>query len=81
MLDEYLIENYDKLKDIVNEVPQNIATDIPFSEPPPAMQHYPQCIVPGDSIQSYRNYYIEAKAYFAKWTKRDTPEWFAEGVA
>ena len=37
---------------------------------------YPQCIVEGDTIQSYRNYYIEAKAYFAKWSKRTTPEWF-----
>ena len=27
-------------------------------------------------VQSYRNYYIGAKAEFAKWTKRETPEWF-----
>ena len=47
-----------------------------WREPPPAMQHYPQCIVQGDSIQSYKNYYNEAKAYFAKWSKREQPEWF-----
>ena len=35
------------------------------------MQHYPQCIVQGDSIQSYKNYYNEAKAYFVKWSKRE----------
>ena len=68
-----------KLNQILSNAPNNISER--WREPPPAMQHYPQCIVPGDSIQSYRNYYIEAKAYFAKWTKRDTPEWFAEGVA
>ena len=68
-----------KLNQILERVPNNIGTG--WREPPPAMSHYPQCIVPGDSIQSYHNYYIEAKAYFAKWTKRDTPEWFAEGVA
>ena len=49
-------------------------------EPPPAMSHFPQCIVKGDSIQSYKNYYIEAKAYFAKWTNREIPQWFSEGV-
>ena len=68
-----------KLNHILERVPNTIGEG--WREPPPAMQHYPQCIVPGDSIQSYRNYYIEAKAYFAKWSKRDMPDWFAEGVA
>lgn len=45
-----------------------------FFEPPPAMQHYPQCIVKNDSIQSYINYYREAKKHFAKWTSRPIPE-------
>jgi hypothetical protein len=45
------------------------------------MSHYPQCIVPGDSIKSYHNYYNEAKAYFAKWTKREQPDWFIGRVA
>jgi hypothetical protein len=27
-------------------------------------------------VKSYRNYYNGAKADFAKWTKRETPEWF-----
>ena len=27
-------------------------------------------------VESYRNYYIGAKADIAKWTKRETPEWF-----
>ena len=29
-----------------------------------------------DSMASYRNYYVGAKARFAKWTKREIPEWF-----
>lgn len=32
--------------------------------------------VEGDPIQAYRNYYIGDKASFAKWTKRDVPDWF-----
>jgi hypothetical protein len=36
--------------------------------------------VPGDSIKSYHNYYIEAKSYFAKWTKRQVPDWFSNRI-
>lgn len=35
---------------------------------------------PNDTIQSYRNYYIYIKRYFAKWSKRDAPQWFVDGV-
>jgi ssDNA-specific exonuclease RecJ len=63
------------LNDILSNAPKNIKQE-GWREPPPAMQHYPQCIVQGDSIQSYKNYYNEAKAYFAKWSKREQPEWF-----
>ena len=63
------------LNDVLSNAPENIKLE-GWREPPPAMQHYPQCIVQGDSIQSYKNYYNEAKAYFAKWSKREQPEWF-----
>ena len=63
------------LKELLSHPPVNLK-DNGWQEPPPAMSHYPQCIVQGDSIQSYKNYYNEAKAYFAKWTKREIPEWF-----
>jgi hypothetical protein len=33
-----------------------------------------------DSLASYKNYYINNKAHFAKWTKREMPIWFSEGV-
>ena len=68
------------LNQLLEKSPNKIPV-IDWKDPPPAMKHYPQCIVPGDSIMSYKNYYIEAKAYFAKWTKRETPQWFAERVA
>ena len=29
-----------------------------------------------DSVDAYRTYYIQEKKRFAKWTKRDVPEWF-----
>lgn len=29
-----------------------------------------------DAVESYRNYYRGDKAYIARWTKRDPPEWW-----
>jgi len=45
------------------------------TDPPPAMPE--ECKVPGDAIASYRKYYIEKKASFANWKKREVPEWFS----
>jgi hypothetical protein len=50
--------------------------DIEFTQPTPAMKQYPHCIVEGDSLTSYRNFYWEDKFEFAKWTKRDKPDWW-----
>lgn len=54
-------------------------TNIPkvsWSDPPPAMKHYPQCIVRGNVVESYRNYYAVAKRSFATWKKRPDPKWY-----
>jgi hypothetical protein len=57
--------------------PVNIDIQAPFTEPPPAMPDY--CKVPGNSVESYRKYYINEKAYFAKWKTKE-PQWFVEGL-
>jgi len=36
--------------------------------------------VDGDAVQAYRNFYIGDKSRFAKWTKREAPTWFAQGL-
>lgn len=41
-----------------------------------AMKKFPQCIVHGDAVKSYRNYYIMEKSRFAKWKIGGPPEWF-----
>jgi len=44
-----------------------------ISNPPQCMpDEYKQV----DVVAAYRNYYIGEKAYFAKWTKRQPPEWW-----
>jgi hypothetical protein len=50
----------------------------PFTEPTPAMPDEYKVI--GDSVISYRNYYIHDKVRIAKWTKRNMPQWFEEGT-
>ena len=68
-----------KLGEILQIKPKNIK-DNGFVEPPQAMPDY--CKVPGDSIKAYQKYYVEEKIVFAKWTKRDIPDWFvAEAYA
>jgi hypothetical protein len=70
---------YTKLIDVLEVNPTNIP-NVTFFDPPPAMSHFPLCIVPNNSLHSYYNYYIVAKNYFAKWTKRPIPEWYSKGL-
>jgi hypothetical protein len=60
-----------------NEFPKNLPI-APFTEPTPAMSD--DVKVSGDSIKSYRNYYINNKAHLANWKKRQVPEWFNANV-
>lgn len=57
--------------------PMNIP-NAPFTEPPPAMPE--QYRVTGNSIQSYHNYYLNDKRKMSRWTNREMPSWFAEGI-
>jgi len=49
--------------------------DVPFSNPPKAM---PEEYKVDDVVESYRNYYREAKKGFATWKNREIPKWFVE---
>ena len=35
--------------------------------------------VPGDAVSAYRRYYIGEKLGFARWTKREVPDWIPAG--
>jgi len=58
-------------------VPDNMAI-IGFTEPTPAMPD--DVKIAGDSLASYRNYYISNKQHLASWkgkvNSRNIPEWF-----
>jgi hypothetical protein len=50
----------------------------PFTQPTPAMPD--DVKVAGDSLSSYRNYYIKNKTHLANWKKRNIPEWYNANV-
>lgn len=64
-----------KLEDALCFAPDNIP-DIGFIDPPQAMDLYPQCKVPGDPVQAYRNYYKEIKVDLAFWNHSPKPYWY-----
>jgi len=68
-----------KLGQLLSTPPKNINVRAIGTDATPAMPD--ECIVPGDSVASYRKYYIMKKKRFATWkSPAKTPEWFKEGV-
>ena len=66
---------YVKLGKFLEKTPINIPVG-GLTEFAQAMSHYPDCMVPGDAVQAYRNYYHTAKS-FAKWDwGRPAPDWW-----
>jgi hypothetical protein len=64
----------------LNECPKNIPIG-EFTEPTPAMPV--EYIVQGDSLTSYRNYYVRGKQHLASWegkvNSREVPLWYRQG--
>ena len=65
------------LLDLLKTPPKNIPIG-EFTPVTPAMDS--QYIIPGDSVASYRNYYVKAKQHLADWSgkinSREVPEWY-----
>lgn len=67
-----------KLREILKQHPTRIGKSQIWVGPTPAMPD--ECKVPGDPLASYKRYYIDKKADMAKWTNRQPPQWFIEGL-
>ena len=79
LMDEYhfrynKIHASEQLFNILSYQPKNIMKDN-FTEPTPAMPD--EIKIAGDSIASYKNYYIKNKSHLASWKKRSVPVWFS----
>jgi hypothetical protein len=68
----------EKLIESLYTPPTHIPKGVGFTEPTPAMPD--DVKVAGDSIKSYRNYYINNKTHLASWrgkfNSRPVPSWF-----
>ena len=63
-----------KLRKVLKKSPKEINQSMSITIMPQCMPD--DCKIAGNTIVAYRNYYIQKKAYFAKWKKRDIPMWF-----
>ena len=69
-----------KLGQLLKTPPYNAPINVKGTDATPAMPE--ECKVPGDSVASYRKYYIMKKKRFATWKQpAEMPVWFKEGVA
>ena len=62
----------ERLVEVLKQVPNNIGKNC-FTQPTPAMPD--EYRVPGDSLQSYKNYYLGDKKRMFSWKKREIPSW------
>lgn len=63
----------DKLKDILEDAPENIEQSNVMSKMPSCMDK--QYIVSLDPITNYRNYYNYGKTDLLRWSNRPPPQW------
>lgn len=65
-----------------DNVPKNIAnnglTNFAMAFYKKNIEMYNMCYVANNPVDSYRNYYFVDKKRFAKWKKRQTPEWWGK---
>jgi len=66
-----------KLLKALSNAPHNIQYGLNMTEFPQAMPD--DCKRP-NAVEGYRQYYIEHKARFAKWTNRTTPHWWPNQI-
>jgi hypothetical protein len=73
------VESSGLMQALKNNFPKNIS-DKPFTEPTPAMPD--ECKVAGDSLTSYRRYYVMNKEHLWSWSgkinSRERPQWLSE---
>lgn len=67
---------YSGLLDKLKVAPKNISTTNSFTEPTPAMPD--EYKVEGDSVMSYRNYYLGSKTRMMNYRNRDIPDWILQ---
>lgn len=78
LCDEYTFRYGKKHKTdtLMRELLKSAPLSIPHTPFTPPAQAMPVEYKHSDPVVAYRQYYLGAKAKFAKWTRRSTPVWF-----
>jgi hypothetical protein len=74
-------KSWEKFGAILSRPPKNIPKGnlTPFRL---AFKSNPECVVEGDPVKSYQNFYMTKQSRFdMKWTKREIPNWFLTNKA
>ena len=71
-------KSFDRLNEFLKHPPDNAPLNKIGTLPTPAMPD--ECKIPGDVVESYRNYYIKVKKDIATWKiPSRKPDWFMKG--
>ena len=65
-----------KAEKLLRYLEEEFPVNIPIRNQTPFAQAMPEQYKNECAVQAYRNYYHGEKAYFAKWTNRDFPNWW-----
>lgn len=76
------IHSSERLVEHLVHIPKNIPKNNVWSAPWRAMpdEFKVDRSVPNYTVESYRAYYLGAKVKMSRWTNREMPEWFADGI-
>lgn len=72
----------ERLIEPLSKLPNNISHDTAWSAPWRAMpdEFKVDRAISNYTVESYRAYYLGAKVKMSRWTNREMPNWFAEGI-
>tara|TARA_Y100001963_G_scaffold152036_1_gene236083 strand:- start:1288 stop:1806 length:519 start_codon:yes stop_codon:yes gene_type:complete len=72
-------KSFDRLNEFLKNPPNNAPLNKIGTLPTPAMPD--ECKIPGDVVESYRNYYIKVKKDICTWKiPSRKPDWFEVGI-
>ena len=76
------VHSSDRLVDYLANAPKNIPKDVEWSPPWRAMpdEYKVDRSIEDYTVKPYRAYYLGAKVKMCRWTNREMPQWFADGI-
>lgn len=85
LMEELCIEfsyRYNKIHGIAARLPylRKLPKNIPIGPMTDFYLTMPDNYKGSDVVEAYRNLYIGEKSSFAKWTRREPPEWYIQGI-